>query len=219
MRRAALLHDLGRLGVSNAIWDKPGELSPAEAERVRLHPYLTGRMLASSPALAALGATAAQHHERIDGSGYPRGLRGDSMTAAGKLLAAADSYAGKLEPRPHRPALAPAEAAQYLRDEVLAGRQDAQSVSAVLEAAGHPVRRRREWPAGLTTREVEVLRLLARGLSNKQIAERLVVARKTVDNHVEHIYTKTGVSNRARASLFAVRNGLMSVAEDGGFTS
>jgi HD-GYP domain-containing protein (c-di-GMP phosphodiesterase class II) len=219
LRRAALLHDLGRLGVSNAIWDKPGPLSTAEIERVRLHPYLTERMLASSPALAALGATAAQHHERIDGSGYPRNLRGDSMTAAGKLLAAADTYASKLEPRPHRPALSPAEAAQYLRDEVRAGRQDAQSVSAALEAAGHPVRRRQEWPAGLTTREIEVLRLLGRGLSNKQIAERLVVARKTVDNHVEHIYAKIGVSNRARASLFAVRHGLMSPAEDREFTS
>jgi HD-GYP domain-containing protein (c-di-GMP phosphodiesterase class II) len=219
LRRAALLHDVGRLGVSNAIWDKPGPLSATEVERVRLHPYLTERMLASSPALAALGVTAAQHHERIDGSGYPRNLGGDSMTAPGKLLAAADGYAGKLEPRPHRPALTPTEAARYLREEVRAGRQDAQSVSAVLEAAGHPVRRRREWPAGLTTREVEVLRLLARGLSNKQIAERLVVARKTVDNHVEHIYTKIGVSNRARASLFAVRHGLMSPGEDGEFTS
>jgi HD-GYP domain-containing protein (c-di-GMP phosphodiesterase class II) len=101
VRRAALLHDLGRLGVSNAIWDKPGPLSPAEIERIRLHPYLTERMLASSPALARLGVTAAQHHERIDGSGYPRGLRGDAMTPAGKLLAAADTYAAKREPRPH----------------------------------------------------------------------------------------------------------------------
>jgi len=214
VRQAALLHDLGRLGVSNAIWDKPGPLSPAEIERVRFHPYLTERMLASSPALARLGVTAAQHHERIDGSGYPRSLRGDAMTAAGKLLAAADTYAAKREPRPHRPALTAADAAQYLRGEVRAARQDPESAEAVLEAAGHPVRRRREWPAGLTTREVEVLRLLARGMSNKQIAGRLVIARKTVDNHVEHIYAKTGASNRARAGMFAVRHGLMSSAED-----
>jgi HD-GYP domain-containing protein (c-di-GMP phosphodiesterase class II) len=219
VRRAALLHDLGRLGVSNAIWDKPGPLSAAEIERVRLHPYLTERMLASAPALAGLGATAALHHERVDGSGYPRGLRGDAMTPAGKLLAAADAYVGKLEPRPHRPALPAADAARYLREEVRTARQDPESAEAVLEAAGHPVRRRRAWPAGLTTREVEVLRLLARGWPNRQIAERLVIARKTVDNHVEHIYTKIGVSNRARASLFAVRHGLMSPAEDGEFTS
>lgn len=218
VRRAALLHDLGRLGVSNAIWDKPGELTATEAERVRLHPYLTERMLASSPALATLGATAAQHHERADGSGYPRGLRSDAMTAAGRLLAAVDAYVAKLEPRPHRPALSAPEAAQHLRDELRAGRHDPQSVDAVLEAAGHRVGRRREWPARLTTREVEVLRLLAGGLSNKQVAERLVIARKTVDNHVEHVYAKIGVSNRARASLFAVRHGLMSPVENGEFT-
>jgi HD-GYP domain-containing protein (c-di-GMP phosphodiesterase class II) len=219
VRRAALLHDLGRLGVSNAIWDKPGPLSQAETERMRLHPYLTERMLASSPALAGLGGTAAQHHERLDGSGYPRNLRGDAMTAAGKLLAAVDAYVGKLEPRPHRAALSAGESAQHLRDEVRAGRQDGRTVEAVLAAAGHPARRRREWPAGLTTREIEVLRLVARGLSNKEMATRLVIARKTVDNHVEHIYTKIGVSNRARASLFAVRHGLMSPTEDGEFTS
>ena len=218
VRRAAMLHDLGRLGVSNAIWDKAGPLSAPETERIRLHPYLTERMLASSPPLAALGATAVQHHERIDGSGYPRGLRGDAMTPAGKLLAATDAYVAKLEPRPHRAELSRKEAAQYLRDEVRAGRQDSASVDAVLTAAGHPVRRRREWPAGLTTREVEVLRLLARGLSSKQIAERLVIARKTVDNHIEHIYTKIGVSNRARAGLFAVRHGLMPSGEDEEFT-
>ena len=218
VRRAAWLHDVGRLGVSNAVWDKAAPLSATEAERVRLHPYLSDRMLASSPGLAALGVTAAQHHERLDGSGYPRGLRGDALTSAGRLLAVADTYAAKLEPRPHRAALSTAEAAAYLRSEAASGRLDAECVDAVLVAAGHRVGRRREWPAGLTTREVEVLRLLARGLSNKQIAERLVIARKTVDNHVEHIYTKTGVSNRARASLFASRHALMGPTEDGEFT-
>jgi len=218
VRRAALLHDLGRLGVSNAVWDKPGVLTPAEVERVRLHPYFTDRMLAGSPALAALGATAAQHHERLDGSGYPRGLRGDAISAAGRLLAVADAYVTKTEPRPYRPALSPAEAASYLRGEVRAGRLDPENVDALLAAAGHRVRRRREWPAGLTTREVEVLRLLARGFSNKQIAGLLVISRKTVDNHVEHIYTKIGVSNRARASLFAVRQGLITPTADEDFS-
>ena len=215
VRRAALLHDLGRLGVSNAVWDKPGALTQAEMERVRLHPYFTDRMLASSPALAELGATAAQHHERLDGSGYPRGLHGDAITPAGRLLAAADAYVSKTEPRPYRLALSPAEAASHLRGEVRAGRLDPDNVNALLAAAGHRVTRRREWPAGLTSREVEVLRLLARGLSNKQIAAVLVISRKTVDNHVEHIYTKIGVSNRARASLFAVRQGLVTPAVDG----
>jgi HD-GYP domain-containing protein (c-di-GMP phosphodiesterase class II) len=219
VRRAALVHDLGRLGVSNAVWDKNGPLSSGEEERVRLHPYLSERMLASAGALRSYGATAAQHHERLDGSGYPRGVRGEGLTLPGRILAAADAYHGKLEPRPHRPAKAPREAASWARAEVRAGRLDGPAVDAVLEAAGHAVRRRKEWPAGLTSREVEVLRLLARGLQNRQIADRLVISRRTADNHVEHIYTKIGVSNRARASLFAVKHGLMTAADEGVFTS
>jgi HD-GYP domain-containing protein (c-di-GMP phosphodiesterase class II) len=72
LRRAALIHDLGRLGVSNAIWDKAGALTEAESERVRLHPYLTDRMLARVSALAKSREIASRHHERLDGSGYPR---------------------------------------------------------------------------------------------------------------------------------------------------
>ncbi|MGZ4205503.1 MAG: HD domain-containing phosphohydrolase [Actinomycetota bacterium] len=209
VRRAALLNDLGRLGISNAIWDKKTALTPSELERIRFHPYLTERMLASSAALAPLGAIAIQHHERLDGSGYPRGVKGDSITPAGRILAAADTYHAKLEPRPHRPEQTPEEAATFLRAEVRAGRLDGGAVDAVLNAAGHPVRLRRDWPAGLTAREVEVLRLAARGLSVKEIAHRLTISQKTASNHVEHIYAKIGVSNRARASLFAVQHGLI----------
>ena len=208
MRRAGLVHDLGRLGVSNAIWDKPGGLTPTERERVRLHPYLTERMLASSGALAPLGAIAVQHHERLDGSGYPRGLSGDALTPSGRVLAAADAYRAMTEPRPHRAALTPAEAAAELRSGVRQALFDGDAADAVLRAAGHASKRRREWPAGLTSREVEVLKLLVRGLSNKEIAEQLVISRRTAGSHVEHIYTKIGVSNRARASLFAMKHGL-----------
>jgi HD-GYP domain-containing protein (c-di-GMP phosphodiesterase class II)/DNA-binding CsgD family transcriptional regulator len=209
VRRAGLVHDLGRLGVSNAIWDKRGPLTAAELERVRLHPYLTERMLASSRALASVGAIAVQHHERLDGSGYPRGLSGDALTPAGRILAAADAYHAMTEPRPHRAALAPQEAAAELRSGVRQALFDGEAVEAVLHAAGHPVNRRREWPSGLTSREVEVLGLLVRGLSNKEIAEQLVISPKTAGSHVEHIYAKIGVSNRAQASLFAVKHGLM----------
>jgi HD-GYP domain-containing protein (c-di-GMP phosphodiesterase class II)/DNA-binding CsgD family transcriptional regulator len=209
VRRAGLVHDLGRLGVSNAIWDKRGTLTPAELERVRLHPYLTERMLASSEALASVGAIAVQHHERLDGSGYPRGLDGDAIAPAGRVLAAADAYHAMTEARPHRAARPAPEAAVELRAGVRRALFDGDAVDAVLRAAGHPVRRRRAWPAGLTTREIEVLRLLVRGLSNKEIAERLVISRKTAGSHVEHIYSKIGVSNRARASLFAMKHGLM----------
>jgi HD-GYP domain-containing protein (c-di-GMP phosphodiesterase class II) len=209
VHRAGLVHDLGRLGVSNGIWDKRGELSHAEAERVRLHPYLTERMLACSPALAPLAAVAGQHHERLDGSGYPRGLSGGAMSPEGRVLAAADFYHSRTEPRPHRPASTPAVAADQARAEARAGRLDGDAVAAVLAAAGHRATRRQARPAGLTAREVEVLRLLARGLSNKQIAERLVISRKTASHHVEHIYAKTGTSNRALASLFAANHGLI----------
>jgi HD-GYP domain-containing protein (c-di-GMP phosphodiesterase class II) len=211
VRRAGLLHDIGRLGVSNAVWDKPGELSAGERERVRLHAYLTDRMLAASPNLAVLGATAAEHHERLDGTGYPRGLHAESLDLPGRLLAAADAYHSKLEPRPHRGALPPVEAAGWLRNEARTGRLDADAVEGVLRSAGHPTRHRRAYPAGLTVREVEVLRLLARGLTTQEMASALFISPKTVSHHIESIYTKIGVTNRARASLFAVTHGLMSV--------
>ena len=209
VRRAGLVHDLGRMGIPNTIWDKRGPLTAGEVERLRLHPYYTDRILVSVPALASLASVAAQHHERLDGSGYPRGSSAESLTPEGRLLAVADCYQAWLEPRPYREALDTGKIAARLREEVKAGRLDGAAVDAALRAAGHQVRRNREWPAGLTAREVEVLRLLARGLSQKEIAERLVISRKTASNHVEHIYAKIGVSNRAMASLFATRRGLL----------
>jgi HD-GYP domain-containing protein (c-di-GMP phosphodiesterase class II) len=208
-RRAGLMQDLGRLGVSNTIWDKRGPLSQAELERVRLHPYLAERVLAHRGALRELGRLAVLHHERLDGSGYPRGLSAGALPPAARLLAAADCYQAMLEPRPHRPALRLEEAQAELRTEVWAGRLDGEAVDAVLAAAGHRVRRRREWPAGLTPREVEVLRLLARGASNKEIARQLVISPKTAGKHLEHIYLKTGARSRAAASLFAMKHSLL----------
>ncbi len=214
VRRAALVHDLGRLGVSNGIWDKRTPLTLAEQERVRTHPYLTERMLAFSPRLAELGAIAVLHHERLDGSGYPRALSGNSIPLTGRILAAADRYATATEERPHRPAADAKTAAALLRDDIRHDALDGDAVEAVLSAAGHRVRRRRDWPAGLTSREVDVLRLLARGLSNREIAGRLVLSPKTVGAHVEHIYAKTGANNRTTAGLFAMRHGLMSDFEE-----
>jgi HD-GYP domain-containing protein (c-di-GMP phosphodiesterase class II) len=207
--RAGFLHDLGRLGISNAIWDKPGPLTPAELERARLHPYLTSRMLAGVPALARSRELAANHHERVDGMGYPRGIGAAQLTPADRLLAAADVYHAMTEPRAHRPARAESEAAGELRFEARAGRLDGDAVNSVLKAAGHSVAARREWPAGLTAREVEVLGLLARGYSSREIAARLVLRPKTVSNHVEHIYLKIGVSSRASATHFAMQHGLV----------
>ena len=121
LRRAGLVHGFGRLGVSNSIWDRPGPLSAGEWERVRMYPYLTDRMLHQSPALAPLGEIAVQHRERLDGSGYPRGLSGSAISRPARVLAAADAYQSMLEPRPHRPARTAQEAASRMRDEVRAG--------------------------------------------------------------------------------------------------
>ncbi|MFD7156937.1 HD domain-containing phosphohydrolase [Kribbella sp. NPDC059898] len=207
--RAGLLHDLGRLGVSNTIWDKPGPLTALERDRVDLHPYLTGKMLLGIPAIAPSRTIAERHHERLDGSGYPRGLTAASLTAADRILAAADAYHAMTEPRPHRVPLIGDAAATQLRSEVRAGRLDPNASEAVLRAAGHRATARREGPAGLTGREVEVLTLLARGRPNKQIARELGVTPKTVSNHVEHVYAKLGVSSRAAATLFATSHGLV----------
>jgi HD-GYP domain-containing protein (c-di-GMP phosphodiesterase class II) len=210
LRLAGWLHDLGRAGVPAGVWDKAGPLSEGEWERVRLHPYLTERMLSRPEALAHVGALAARHHERLDGSGYPHRLGGAQLPFPARLLSAADVYHAMTEPRPHRPAHPPDAAAAELRRQVYRGRLDGEAVGAVLAAAGHlPRPARREWPAGLSDREVEVLGLLARGLSNGQIARRLFVTPKTAGNHVQHIYEKLGVSTRAAATLFAARHDLI----------
>jgi DNA-binding CsgD family transcriptional regulator len=209
LRRAGFVHGFGRLGVSNSIWNRPGPLSAGEWERVRMYPYLTERMLHQSAALAPLGEIAVQHRERLDGSGYPRGLSGGAISRPARVLGAADAYQSMREPRPHRAARSAEEAVAELRAEVRAGRLDGAAAGAVLEAAGHRLPRRRETLSGLTAREVEVLVLLARGLSNKQIAERLMITPKTADNHIEHIYAKIDASSRAATALFAVQYGLL----------
>jgi HD-GYP domain-containing protein (c-di-GMP phosphodiesterase class II) len=221
LHRASLVSGFGKLGVSNAIWDKQTPLTAGEWERVRLHPHLTERMLHRSEALAPLGKIAVQQRERLDGSGYPRGLTAPAISRPGRILAAADAYQAMCEPRPHRAALTADNAAAALREEVRSGRMDGAAVDAVLYVAGHHRGRRRAGPAGLTTREVQVLRLLARGMSNKQIATQLVITAKTVGNHIEHIYTKIDASSRAEACLFAMQHGLLPehTLSSGGTTS
>jgi HD-GYP domain-containing protein (c-di-GMP phosphodiesterase class II) len=215
LQRAALTAGYGRLGVSNIIWDKPGPLTVAEWERVRLVPQLAERMLRQSPTLAPVSRIVGQLRERLDGSGYPAGVEGAMIPPAARLLAAADAYQAMIEPRPHRPARSPTDAARELNAEVRLSRLDADAVEAVLATAGQPVRRRRANVAGLTSRELDVLRHAARGLSNREIAHLLTITPKTVGNHIEHIYTKIGETNRAGAALFAMRNGVV-MAEGSG---
>jgi HD-GYP domain-containing protein (c-di-GMP phosphodiesterase class II) len=209
VRRSALVHDLGMIGVPSRVWDETRPWSESQRERARTHPYLTERMLARAWALAELGRCAALHHERLDGSGYPRGLSAEALPFPARLLAATDVYHALGEPRPHRPAVDRAATEQVLQAEVTAGRLDGDAVNAVLTAAGHRVRRRAALPGGLTPREAEVVVLVARGRSNPEIARELAVARKTVSAHLEHVYTKLGVSSRTEAALFAMRHGLV----------
>jgi HD-GYP domain-containing protein (c-di-GMP phosphodiesterase class II) len=212
MRLAALLHDLGRVAVPNGIWDKRGSLGGGERERVRLHTYYTERILARTPVFAGVARLAGAHHERPDGSGYHHGLGGDALTAQMRVLACADAYVAMTADRPHRPALTVEQAAAQLRAEARDGRLCAEAAEAVLGAAGHERAPREAPPCELTEREVEVLGLLARGLTNKQIAAELVVSPRTVGHHVAHVYDKIGRRTRAGAALFAVEHAIVGSA-------
>lgn len=210
LRRAGLLHDIGLHAIPATILDKPGPLSAAESERMRMHTYYTERMLARPPGLARIGAIASLAQERCDGSGYHRGLSGPAIPVTGRLLAVACAYRTMTEPRSGRPAITARQAASALHAEVRAGRLDADAVEAVLVAAGQPRgRRHAPGPAGLTPREIEVLQLIARGASTRRVAQRLQITPKTAETHIERIYAKTGASTRSTVTLFAMRNGLL----------
>jgi HD-GYP domain-containing protein (c-di-GMP phosphodiesterase class II) len=209
LRRAGWVHDVGRVGVPSMLWGKPGALTFDEWERVRMHAYHTDRILARPEGLRSFGRIASMHHERCDGSGYFRAVAASQQPGPAKILAAADAFHAMTEERPHRPALDAERAAAELKAEVRAGRLDGDAAAAVLEAAGRPVRRRREQVGGLTAREVEVLRLVARGRSIREIARDLVISPKTADAHIQHIYAKAGVSTRAAATLYAMQHDLL----------
>ena len=210
VRRAALLHDVGRATVPTGVWEKRGALTMLEWERVRLHPYHSERVLVRSSVLAPLASLAGMHHERLDGSGYYRGVKAASLPPAALLLAAADAFQAMTQERPHRAALLPELAARKLEAEGRRGRLDPEAVRAVCAAAGErPSRRLPARPAGLSEREVEVLRLLAAGCSNREIGRRLWISPKTAGHHVQHIYAKIGASTRAAAALFAMEHDLL----------
>ncbi len=212
LRRAALVHDVGRVAVNARIWQKPGPLTADELEHVRLHPYHCERILARSEFLAGLAAVAGAHHERLDGSGYHRAATGAELSLSARLLAAADAYHAMTEARPYREPIPPARAAEILGEQASAGRLDADAVTAVIESAGErPPRIQR--PAGLTEREAEVVAMLARGLQTKQVARALGISAKTADRHIQNAYRKIGVSTRAAATLYAMEHGLIAWGE------
>ena len=206
----ALAHDLGRVTVSTAIWDKRGPLNDSEWESVRLHPYYSERLLSKAPSLAKAAQIAGLHHERQDGSGYHRGSRASGLSLEARLLAAADAYTAMRQARAHRPAIEPDRAAAELRSMASDSRLDAAAVNAVLSAAGDTGPRvRQRWPADLTDREVDVLRRIALGGTIQEAAADLHLAPKTVDFHLQNIYSKAGITSRAAATLFAIQNDLL----------
>jgi HD-GYP domain-containing protein (c-di-GMP phosphodiesterase class II) len=208
IRRAALIHDVGRVAVSAAIWEKPEALTMDELEQVRLHPYHSERVMSRSPYLADLSGMASCHHEHLDGSGYHKGLTAKTMSHGSRLIAAADTMHSLTEPRAYRAPIQPKDAAQIVVTKANSGLLDPVMVRAVVEASGEP-RPQVEHPAGLTEREIEVVGLLARGLQTKQIARHFDVSPKTVDTHIQAAYRKIGVSTRAAATLYAMEHGLI----------
>jgi HD-GYP domain-containing protein (c-di-GMP phosphodiesterase class II) len=215
LRRAALVHDVGLTGVPNTILDKPTPLTRAETDRFEVHPLLTEQVLRRTPALTTLNPVAAAHHENADGSGFHKGLTAQSGHPWAALLAVTNAFVSLTTEHASGPGLSPSAAAVELRRLAHDGRYDARATEAVLDAAGEGKARRSQtmpspsYPAGLTGREVEVLRLASRGLTTRQIAERLDISAKTADHHIQHAYTKTGVSSRGAAALWSMEHGLV----------
>jgi response regulator RpfG family c-di-GMP phosphodiesterase/DNA-binding CsgD family transcriptional regulator len=203
--QAALVHDVGMVAVPVGVWRGVSRAGDTESELVRLHPHWSARVLGRCIALERVALVAGQHHERRDGSGYPFQLAGDLGRVSGLLACVVlfdelTAIGGRREE----------EAAAEMAALAGAGALDQRDVQAILEAAGFnapPARVDR--PAGLTEREVDVLGLLARGLTNRQIAAALSVSVKTVGAHIEHIYVKAGVRSRAAATLFAMQHDLV----------
>ena len=102
----AVLHDLGKIGVPDAVLNKRGELTPAEAEVMRRHPVIGAGLLEADPALAVALPAVLHHHERWDGSGYPHGLSGERISLEGRIVCVADAYDAIVSDRPYRSRLA-----------------------------------------------------------------------------------------------------------------
>jgi len=211
IRRAALVHDLGHIALPGNILHQHGQLSEADREKLRLHPYYTERILSRVPVLAEVAAIAGKHHERINGTGYYRGLSGNELPLSACILALADEFQERSHGLPGQNEPDPKDVLKAMKPEVGPLFSPACFEALAQELGVHVPKpsRRREWPAGLTDREVEVLRWVATGASNRKIAHQLVVSEKTVAHHLDHIYNKLGVSSRAAAVFFAMEHALI----------
>ncbi|QGZ42507.1 HD domain-containing protein [Pseudoduganella flava] len=205
--RAALIHGLGRAAVPNGVWQREGKLRTADWEKVRLVPYWTARAAIQIPALTAEAQLASHVYERLDGSGYFRSLTGDALSPSHRVLAAAAAWTALCSPRPWRPAYEPAAATALLAAQ--AARFDRAAVDAVIASAGGtqaPAPRR---SGLLSDREVDVLRRISTGESNKEAARALRISPSTVRTHIESIFRKLECSTRAAATLKALTLGLI----------
>ena len=215
LRWAGHVHDIGELAVPVSTWMNGGPLSMRDRDAASLHPYYGERALTSFGREGdPIAALVLRHHERLDGSGYHRKIGGFDLSPAARILAAAETFQTAREDRPHRKALSDQAAASKLRTDVREGRICPDAAEAVLSVAGQPSRRAPPRPlAGLTPREIEVLRLIAAGMTAKETARKLDISPKTADNHIQSIYGKIGVATRAAAALYAVEHGVLKAGE------
>jgi HD-GYP domain-containing protein (c-di-GMP phosphodiesterase class II) len=208
--KAALIHGLGRAAVSNHLWNAPGPLAYGATERTHLVPYWTQRASRQISELAAPGDIAAHAYERLDGSGYFRGVPADALSPEHRLLATAIIWVALRSARPWRLAFSESEAARILKQEAARGLLDEKACDAVIAAARGEHNSFLQQNALLTGRECEILRHVSQGASNKEAARRLGISPSTVRTHMESIFRKLECSTRAAATLKGLTLGLIS---------
>jgi response regulator RpfG family c-di-GMP phosphodiesterase len=209
--RAGLIHGIGRAAVPNAIWDEPGQLSASSWEKVRLVPYWTSRAGKQTGTLKDAAELASYVYERLDGTGYFRSSGGVALPLEARVLGAAVAAVALRASRPWRAALSSSDAATLLREQAGQGRFDPEVVDALLASEGSPQPRicLTQPKVRLSPREVDVLRLISRGASNKDAAKELTLSPSTVRTHVESLFRKLECSTRAAATLKASSMGLL----------
>ncbi len=213
LRRAAWLHGLGRVSVPNAIWDRKGPLTTGDMERARLAPYWTSRVGNTVAGLADAAETAAHAYERLDGSGYFRGISANSTPIESRILATAVCWVAMVSDRPWRKAMGVDAAMAELRREADSGRLDVQVLSSLIRCVAPdavPIEGKGPAMSLLTARELDVLQRVSLGDSNKEAAQNLGISPSTVRTHLESIFNKLGCKTRAACTLRASMLGLLS---------
>lgn len=211
LRDAALLHGIGRAALPNQLWNtSPERLSSHQWEQIRLMPYWTSRAASQIPGLKDAAELASYAYERLDGSGYFRGVAGATLGTTHRVLFTAIALQTLIEARPWRREHTLQQATQRLRQEAKAGGFDTDIVEATITAvSGHLPPRPASNNTMLSPRELEVLRQISLGASNKEAARTLGISPSTVGTHVESIFRKLNCATRAAATLKALTAGLI----------